>query len=216
MRKLPPRSLPFASQTMPVASATAEPPDEPPQVSAVFQGLRVLPNTSLKVFAPAPNSEVLERATTMPPRRSRVSTWMSEVSGTKSAKIGEPEVERTPATFIRSLIAMGRPPSQPGAPRSTLLPPMRRAWSRACSTQIVGSALTAGSTARMRASDASISSKGVTSPLRKSSTTSRAVRRIRTSPSAIRDSLGAGARADASERSRGASTAGLRARSARG
>ena len=75
---------------MPVASATAEPPDEPPQVSAVFHGLRVLPNTSLKVLAPAPNSGVFDLANGMAPLRSSVSTETSFRSGTKSAKIGEP------------------------------------------------------------------------------------------------------------------------------
>ncbi len=127
MRRLPPRSLPFASHAIPVASATAEPPEEPPQVIAVFQGLRVLPNTSLKVLAPAANSGTLERASTMPPWRSSVSTWRSERSGTKSAKIGEPWVERTPMTFIESLIAIGSPPSQPAAPRSGVGATMRRA-----------------------------------------------------------------------------------------
>src|SRR5688572_32381353 len=59
VRKLPPRSEPLASATMPVASAAAEPPDEPAALSAGFHGLRVSPNTSLKVLAPAPNSGVL-------------------------------------------------------------------------------------------------------------------------------------------------------------
>ena len=58
--RLPPRSLPVASQTCPDARATAEPPDEPPQVIRVSHGFRVLPKTSLKVLAPAPNSGVLD------------------------------------------------------------------------------------------------------------------------------------------------------------
>src|SRR5208283_2838008 len=37
VRRLPPRSEPCANQTSPVARATAAPPDEPPQVRAVFQ-----------------------------------------------------------------------------------------------------------------------------------------------------------------------------------
>src|SRR5258708_34541525 len=66
IRRLPPRSEPLASQTSPVASATAEPPDEPPQVIAVFHGFSVRPNTSLKVLAPAAHSRALERASTTP------------------------------------------------------------------------------------------------------------------------------------------------------
>ena len=38
--------------------AAAAPPLEPPQVSAVFHGLRVAPNTALKVWLPAANSGV--------------------------------------------------------------------------------------------------------------------------------------------------------------
>jgi hypothetical protein len=43
---------------MPVASAAAEPPLEPPAVSARFQGLRVAPNTEFTVFGPNANSGV--------------------------------------------------------------------------------------------------------------------------------------------------------------
>jgi hypothetical protein len=41
---------------MPLATAAAEPPDEPAGLSAGFQGLRVAPNTALTVWAPAANS----------------------------------------------------------------------------------------------------------------------------------------------------------------
>ena len=111
VRRLPPRSDPVASQIWPLASAAAEPPEEPPQVRLVSHGLRVSPNTSLKVFPPAPNSGVLDFASTTPPRSSSRSTIRSDRPGTWSAKIGEPWVERTPATSIRSLTASGRPAS---------------------------------------------------------------------------------------------------------
>ncbi len=55
-------SEPCASHAMPVASATAAPPEEPAAERVVFQGLRVLPKTSLKVLAPAPNSGVFDIA----------------------------------------------------------------------------------------------------------------------------------------------------------
>jgi hypothetical protein len=90
VRREPPRSEPLASATMPVARAAAEPPEEPPALSAGFQGLRVSPNTGLKVLAPAPNSGVLVMPTTMPPLASMVCTMMSDTCGTLSAKIGEP------------------------------------------------------------------------------------------------------------------------------
>jgi len=62
LRSDPPRSEPCATQAMPVASATAAPPEEPEAESAVFHGLRVTPKTSLKVWPPAPNSGVLDMA----------------------------------------------------------------------------------------------------------------------------------------------------------
>src|SRR5919197_5361244 len=66
-RSEPPRSVPWASGPSPVASATAPPPVEPPGVRAGFHGLRVTPNTALKVLAPAPNSGVLVLPTMMVP-----------------------------------------------------------------------------------------------------------------------------------------------------
>src|SRR5882757_9274470 len=62
LRSEPPMSEPCASHAVPVASATAAPPDEPAAERDVSQGLRVAPNTSLKVLAPAPNSGVLDLA----------------------------------------------------------------------------------------------------------------------------------------------------------
>ena len=69
---------------MPVATATAAPPLEPPQVSAGFHGLRVAPNTALNVFPPAPNSGVFVLPTTMAPAALRRWTTRSSASGTWS------------------------------------------------------------------------------------------------------------------------------------
>src|SRR4051812_29216149 len=69
-RSEPPWSVPCAKKASPVATDTAPPPVEPPEVSDVFQGLRVRPNTSLKVLPPAPNSGVFVFPITTPPLRS--------------------------------------------------------------------------------------------------------------------------------------------------
>ena len=55
-------SVPVASQASPAATAAAEPPEDPPVVHRVSQGLQVTPNTSLTVLPPAPNSGVLDFA----------------------------------------------------------------------------------------------------------------------------------------------------------
>ena len=67
IRRLPPMSEPVASHTWPAASATAEPPEEPPGARAGFHGLWVWPKTSLKVWAPAANSGVFDLASTTAP-----------------------------------------------------------------------------------------------------------------------------------------------------
>src|ERR1700730_18764261 len=85
-----PKSVPCASGTIPVATATADPPDEPAGLSAGFQGLRVAPNTALTVFAPAANSGVLVLASTMAPAALRRRTTSASSSGTKSLNSGEP------------------------------------------------------------------------------------------------------------------------------
>ena len=59
---------------MPVATATAAPPDEPPAERDGPMGSASRPKTSLKVLAPASNSGVLDLAKTMPPAASIAST----------------------------------------------------------------------------------------------------------------------------------------------
>ena len=77
-----PKSVPCAIGTMPVATATAEPPDEPAGLSAGFQGLRVAPNTAFTVFAPVANSGVLVFASTMAPAAFSRRTASASCSGT--------------------------------------------------------------------------------------------------------------------------------------
>ena len=67
IRRLPPESEPVAIGIMLVASATADPPDDPPQIRFGSNGLPVGPQTGLVVLAPAPNSGVLVLQKTMAP-----------------------------------------------------------------------------------------------------------------------------------------------------
>src|ERR1700730_10654791 len=85
-----PKSVPCASGTMPVATATADPPDEPSGLNAGSQGLRVTPNTSLKVLAPVANSGVLVLPSTIAPAAFRRRTTSASSVGTLSLNSGEP------------------------------------------------------------------------------------------------------------------------------
>src|SRR5436190_22543357 len=80
VRSEPPVSEPVHTGSMSQASATAEPPDEPPEVRHGSNGLPVAPQTTLRVLAPAPNSGVLVLATIMAPAlRTRATIAASSV-----------------------------------------------------------------------------------------------------------------------------------------
>ncbi len=84
MRSEPPVSEPVQIGSIEVASATAEPPDEPPGLSMGLNGLPVAPHTGLRLLAPAPNSGTLVLpTTTAPAARTRPTMTLSQV-GTKS------------------------------------------------------------------------------------------------------------------------------------
>ena len=79
----------MASHAIPVATATAEPPEEPPALKLVFQGFRVVPKTGLKVCPPA-HSGTLDLAIGIAPFCSRRAIVASDFLGTLSEKMGEP------------------------------------------------------------------------------------------------------------------------------
>jgi hypothetical protein len=59
---------------MPHATATAAPPEDPPQVFVRSHGLRVVPNTGLNVWLPAANSGVFVLPSVITPAAFRRST----------------------------------------------------------------------------------------------------------------------------------------------
>src|ERR1700722_17154017 len=85
-----PKSVAWASGSIPDPTAPAEPPDEPAGDSAGFQGLRVAPNTALTVLAPVANSGVLVLPSRMAPAALRRRTTSASSVGTKSAWSGDP------------------------------------------------------------------------------------------------------------------------------
>ena len=82
MRSEPPVSEPVHSGSRSHASAAAEPPEEPPALSAGLNGLPVAPHTGLRVLAPAPMSGTLVLAVTMAPARFSRATRPLSCAGT--------------------------------------------------------------------------------------------------------------------------------------
>ena len=74
MRIDPPPSLACAMGTKPAATAAAEPPDDPPVVRPLSQGLRAGPKRRGSVVGRMPNSGVLVLPSTMSPARFRRTT----------------------------------------------------------------------------------------------------------------------------------------------
>src|SRR5437870_110797 len=107
MRIEPPPSVPSAAGAMAVATAAAEPPDEPPEVRSRSQGFGVAPKTRFLVNPECPNSGVWVLPITIPPACFERSTITASESGTFPLKTQEPRVVSTPFVGVRSLIAIG-------------------------------------------------------------------------------------------------------------
>ena len=75
-------SEPVASDIIPVASATADPPEEPPAFRSGSNALPVAPQTGLRVLAPAPNSGVFVLQKITPPAARTRPTIASSFVGT--------------------------------------------------------------------------------------------------------------------------------------
>jgi hypothetical protein len=85
-----PKSVPCASGTMPVATATADPPEDPAGLKAGFQGFRVTPNTSLKVRCAGGKLRGVGLAQHDRARRFQAPHGFGISVGTLSANSGEP------------------------------------------------------------------------------------------------------------------------------
>ena len=82
IRREPPVSEPVQIGNMSVASATADPPEDPPALRLGLNGLPVAPQTGLRVLAPAPISGTLVFAVTMAPAALSRSTRLLSFEGT--------------------------------------------------------------------------------------------------------------------------------------
>ena len=76
----PPPSLAVENGTSPADTAAAEPPLDPPGVTARFHGLRVTPSASERVNWSVPNSGVAVLPIGMAPAARSRATWMESSS----------------------------------------------------------------------------------------------------------------------------------------
>src|SRR3954466_8508588 len=84
MRVEPPPSVATASGAMPLATATAAPPLEPPLERALLQALRVRPNSGESVRHLLPNSGVVVLPTRIAPSARSRATATASSAGTLS------------------------------------------------------------------------------------------------------------------------------------
>ncbi|EWS52603.1 hypothetical protein X551_04608 [Methylibium sp. T29] len=175
LRSEPPMSLPRPIAAMPVASATASPPLEPPAVRPGFQGLSVAPCRLLSVCTRSARSGRLVRAIGIAPA-ARMRCTVGASSGTIApASAGTPQGVGRPAMSMFSFTVIGTPCSGPSAAPAATWRSAATAAARASSASRRTTALTRGLTASMRARWASITSTQDTSRRAISVASSRAL-----------------------------------------
>ena len=126
----------------------------------VFQGLREMPVNGLSQIAFQPNSGVVVFPTMMAPASLRRRTNGGSTSGTRSAKMNDPDIVLTPFVKWRSLMETGIPWSGPSRSRATTAASAARAASSAASAVTVQNALRTGLSRSIRSRTARVSSTG--------------------------------------------------------
>src|ERR687885_1890700 len=91
-RTEPPVSDPKATGTMRVATAAADPPDEPPGTRAVSQGLRTTPNAEFSFDDPIANSSQFVLPTRTAPAASSRWTTVASYGGTNVSRMRDEAV----------------------------------------------------------------------------------------------------------------------------
>ncbi len=105
-------SEPSDSGAMPAATATADPPLEPPGMRSVAQGLRAGPKAEFSFDDPMANSSQFVLPTiTAPAAAASVATVVASYGGTKCSRIFDEAVVRTPRVQRLSFSATGTPAS---------------------------------------------------------------------------------------------------------
>src|SRR5689334_10668532 len=93
----PTASVSTVPKHIPVASATADPPDEPPATRLAFHGLTTGPKSLSSDVVPDPNRCMFVFPTSTAPASRRRSTRTAFLVGTRDANFANPAVVRIPA-----------------------------------------------------------------------------------------------------------------------
>src|SRR5215471_16797705 len=110
MRIDPPPSVPRACGQKCAASAADEPPEDPPGVFPLFQGLRVIPVSGESVVPFQPNSGVVVLPIkTAPASRNRATAGASSFHGPEGSTVLDPRRVGQPFVSRMSLTATGTP-----------------------------------------------------------------------------------------------------------
>ncbi len=163
----PPVSVPIETRLPPVATATADPPLDPPGDRAGSSGWRAGPQAESSLVVPKANSCRLHLPTMTAPAALRRAVTVASDEATRPARTREAAVVGTPATSIRSLSDTGRPSSRESdSPRASRASAARAA--RAANSRVtVMNALRAGWWRSMVASVSCSSSVALISPARR-------------------------------------------------
>ena len=158
-RSEPPRSEPTPSGVIPVASAAASPPLDPPGVRVGFHGFCVRPRSALSVSQRRPTSGALVRAIGMAPAARRFATAGASSGGTASAIATTPCVVGDPARSMVSLTVIGTPWNGPVGSSRAIAASASSASDSASSASVTVTALTSAFTFSMRSRCASTTSR---------------------------------------------------------
>src|SRR5438309_6888163 len=92
----PPVSVPSAKSASPAATATADPPDDPPGTRSVRHGFFTGPNAEFSFDEPIANSSRLVFPSMTAPRSSSRPTTVAEYTGTYPSRMRDPAVVGIP------------------------------------------------------------------------------------------------------------------------
>ena len=164
MRIEPAPSDPWCNGPIPAAAQMAAPVLEPPAFIPCFHGLCDTPVNGLSLQPFQPNSGTVVLPRLIAPASLRRVTTTASTSGTRSAKICEPIIVRTPRVKTRSLMVVGMPCSGPSGWLAAIAASACRAVSIACSRVGVQMAFNVELRLSIRSMVARISSTGDKSP----------------------------------------------------